>query len=43
MQLIPPPPPATKKKCITTVFDLPWNDCSTQDKLETMVMQNVGE
>ena len=33
--------------CITVVFDFSWNDCTTQEKLETMVMQfffrGVGE
>ena len=30
------------KFCITIVFDLPWDDCNTQEKLETKVMQNFG-
>ena len=30
-----PPPP--KKK-----IDLYWNDCNTQEKLETIVKQNLG-
>ena len=38
-----PPPPQKKKNCITIVFDLPWDDCSTEDKLETIVIKNVGE
>ena len=25
--------------CITVVFDFSWNDCTTQEKLETMVIQ----
>ena len=29
------------KFCITIVFDFSWDDCNTQEKLETMVMQNV--
>ena len=34
--------------CITVVFDFSWNDCTTQEKLETVVMQffffrRVGE
>ena len=45
----PPPPPPPKKKekkkkrkqCITIVFYLSWDDCNTQEKLETMVMQNL--
>ena len=28
--------------CTTIVFDFSWDDCNTQDKLETMVMQNFG-
>ena len=24
------------------VFDFSWDDCNTQEKLETMVMQNFG-
>ena len=42
----PPPPPAPppKKKKIfrTTVFNFSWDDCSTQERFETMVMQNFG-
>ena len=30
------------KRIITIVFDFPWDDCNTQEKLETMVMQNIG-
>ena len=26
---------------ITIVFDFPWDDCNTQEKLEAIVMQNV--
>ena len=26
--------------CITIVYDFSWDDCNTQEKLETMVMQN---
>ena len=37
MHLVYPP-----KFCITIVFDFSWNDCNTQEKLETMVMQNLG-
>ena len=28
------------KFCITIIFDFSWDDCNTQEKLETMVMQN---
>ena len=30
-----------RKQCITIVFDLSWDHCNTQEKLETMVMQNL--
>ena len=33
---LPPPPP---KFYITVVFDFAWDDCNTQEELETMVMQ----
>ena len=33
---LPPPPP---KLYITVVFDFAWDDCNTQEELETMVMQ----
>ena len=26
---------------MTIVFDFSWNDCNTQEELETMIMQNV--
>ena len=28
------------KFCITIIFDFSWDDCNTQEKLATMVMQN---
>ena len=34
MHLVYPP-----KICITILFDFSWDDCNTQEKLETMVMQ----
>ena len=34
MQLVTP-----LKFCITIVFDFAWDDCNTQDELETIVMQ----
>ena len=37
MHLVYPP-----KLCITIVLDFSWDDCNTQQKLETMVMQNSG-
>ena len=40
-----PPPPPKKKKYIylqTIVLDFSWDHCNTQEKLETMVMQNLG-
>ena len=30
------------KFCITILFDFSWDDCNTQEKLETMVMQIWG-
>ena len=30
-----PCPPLQKKKCITIVFDFSWDDCNTEEKLET--------
>ena len=30
------------KICITILFDFSWDDCNTQEKLETMVMQIWG-
>ena len=30
------------KFCITIVLDFSWEDCYTQDKLETIIMQNFG-
>ena len=36
MHLIYPP-----KFCITIVFDFSWDECNTQEKLKTMVMQNL--
>ena len=35
-------PVYSPKFCITIVFSFPWDDCNTQGKLETMVMQNLG-
>ena len=37
MHLVYPP-----KLCITIVLDFSWDDRNTQEKLETMVMQNFG-
>ena len=34
------PTPSPPKKCLTIVFDFSWDDCNTEEKLETMVMQN---
>ena len=36
----PPPPPHKTNKCVIIVFDFFWDDLNTQEKLETMVMQN---
>ena len=30
------------KLYITIVFDFSWDDCNTLEKLETLVMQNLG-
>ena len=38
----PPSPSPPPKKCITVVFNFSWDDCVTQEKLETIVMQNFG-
>ena len=37
-----PPPPPIKKKFITIVFDLSWDDCKIQEKLETLVLKIGG-
>ena len=37
---LPPPPP--HKFSLTIVFDFSWDDCNTQKKLETMVMEKLG-
>ena len=39
---LPPPPLPPNKCCITIVFDFTWDDCNTQEKLKTTVMQNFG-
>ena len=39
MHIVHPPPPP--KFYITIVFDFSWDNCNTQQKLETMVMQFV--
>ena len=33
----PPPPPP--QFCLTIVFDFSWDDCTTHEKFEMMVMQ----
>ena len=33
---LPPPPP---QFCLTIVFDFSWDDCTTHEKFEMMVMQ----
>ena len=40
--LPPPPPPPSKKKFITIVFDLSWDDCNIQEKLETLGLKIGG-
>ena len=41
MHIVYPPHPPPKL-CITIVLDFSWDNCHTQEKLETMVMQNLG-
>ena len=38
----PPPPPPQKKFCITFVFHFSWVLQPSQEKLKTMLMQNLG-
>ena len=38
----PPPPPPPKKFCITFVFHFSWVLQPSQEKLKTMLMQNLG-
>ena len=43
MHLVYPLPPLPiKKKFITIVFDLSWDDCNIQEKLETLVLKIGG-
>ena len=44
MHLVYPlPPPPHPKFCITIAFDFSaWNECNTQEKSETIIMQNFG-
>lgn len=43
MHLVYPlPPPPHQKKFITIVFDLSWDDCKIQEKLETLVLKIGG-
>ena len=30
------------KLCVSIMFDFSWDDPNTQEKMETMVMQNFG-
>ena len=39
---LPSPPPPKKKNYMTIALDFSNDDCFTQEKLETMVMQNLG-
>ena len=38
--LPPSPPPSQKKNCIGIVVKFSWEDCKSQEKLETMLVQN---
>ena len=40
-KIYPPPPPPLKFR-IAIVFDFSWVNYNTQEKLETIVMQNLG-
>ena len=40
MHLVYPPPPP--KFCLTIVLDFSGDDCNTQKKLKTMVMEKFG-
>ena len=42
MHLVDLPLPPPHKFCLTTDFDFCWDDCNTQKKLETMVMEKLG-
>ena len=42
MHLVYLPHPPSPQIRITIVFDFSWDDCNTQEKLETMVMQDFG-
>ena len=33
----------TPSQCISIVFNFSWDDCNTQEKWRTKVMQNLGE
>ena len=39
---LPPPAPPPHKKSTIVVFNFSWDDCVTQEKLETIVVQNFG-
>ena len=39
---LPTHPPQKKDICITIDLDFSWDNWYTQEKLETMVMQNLG-
>ena len=42
MHLVYPPTALPPKFCINIVLDFSWDNCYIQEKLETMVMQNLG-
>ena len=39
----PPPPPNKKKLGVTIILDVSWDYCNTQEKLQTMVTENVSQ
>ena len=43
LTLTPPPPPPKKKKKIKNIFlNFSWDDCNTQKKSKTKVIQKFG-
>ena len=40
--LVPPPPKKKIKYCLGIVLDFPWDIFMSQEKLQTVIMQNFG-